>query len=58
MSLQMKCDSVQIIYETCFKMYTKVSDFKETCQQTAKNLYTKIEKCESDLSSTKEKWYS
>lgn len=57
MSLQMKCNCIQIVHETCSKMYIKVSDFKETCQQTAKKLYPKIEKCESDLSSTKEKWY-
>lgn len=58
MNLQMKYDCVQIVHVTCSKMYIKVSDFQETCQQTAKKLCTKIEKCESDLSSTKEKWYS
>lgn len=53
----MKCDCVQIVHATCSKMYIKVSDIKETCQKTTKKLCTKIEKCESDLYSIKEKWY-
>lgn len=56
MSLQMKCDCIQIVHETCSKMYIKVSNFKETCQQTENDLDLEIENCKSDLSLTKEKW--
>lgn len=55
MNLQMKCDCIQIVYETCSKVYIKVSDYEELCQCIGKNLNLKIEDCKSELSTTKEK---
>ncbi|XP_060872726.1 uncharacterized protein LOC132946690 [Metopolophium dirhodum] len=43
MNLQMKCDCIQIVYETCSKVYIKVSDYEELCQCIGNNLNLKIE---------------
>lgn len=55
MNLQMKCDCIQIVCETCSKMYIKVSDYEEVCRRTGNNLNLKIEDCKLELSITKEK---
>eukprot|EP00102_Acyrthosiphon_pisum_P017190 XP_008188475.1 PREDICTED: uncharacterized protein LOC100570435 [Acyrthosiphon pisum] len=55
MNLQMKCDCIQIVCETCSKLYIKVSDYEKLCQYIGKNLNLKIEDCKSELSITKEK---
>jgi len=55
MNLQMKYDCIQIVCETCSKVYIKVLDYEDICQQTSKNLTVKIEDCKSELSTAKEK---
>lgn len=56
MNLQMKCDCIKTVYETCSKMFNKVSDFQETCQQIGINLDLKIEHCKTYISLAEEKW--
>ncbi|XP_050054897.1 uncharacterized protein LOC114132904 isoform X3 [Aphis gossypii] len=55
MNLQMKCDCIQIVCETCSKVYIKVLNYEDICQQTGKNLTIKIEDCKSELSMAEEK---
>ncbi|KAL5233335.1 hypothetical protein ACI65C_000745 [Semiaphis heraclei] len=55
MSFQMKYDCMQKVCDTSSKVYIKVSDYEEFCQQTSKCLDLKIENCKSELSTTKEK---
>jgi len=51
----MKYDCMQKVCETSSKVYIKVSDYEEFCQQTSKCLDLKIESCKSELFTSKEK---
>jgi len=55
MNLQKKCNCIQIVYETCSKIFMEVHDFEKTCNQINDNLDLKIENCKSDLSLNKKK---
>jgi len=54
MNLQMKCDCIQIVCETCSNVYIKVLDYEDIFQQTSMNLTIKIEDCKSELSIVEE----
>lgn len=56
MNLQINYSFIQRAYETCSKMYVKVSEFEKHCKQIDNSLDLKLKNCKSDLSLNKKNW--